>query len=414
MPATRLTKRTIDGLKPRARPVITYDSDLAGFGVRVMPSGFKSWIVEYRPGDGGRSVAKKRMTLGAVTVLTAEQARQKARDLLATARLGADPAGERAQNREAPTLREFVGRYIDEEAKQKLQPSSVYNYELCLRKHAIPAIGSLKLHAVTKADIARFHSKLGKTRPTMANRVVKAVSSLYRYAAIAGEVDEGFNPTRGIRFFNEESRERYLTTEELQRLGATLRLAETEGLPWNVDEAKPKAKHLARPENRLVVLSPYAVAAVRLLLFTGCRVSEILNMKWEDIDFERGLLVLPKSKTGKRYVVLNSEAISVLNALERVGGYIVAGDDPEKPRKDLKKPWARITKHAELNGLRLHDLRHSFASVGAGGGLGLPIVGKLLGHTQAQTTARYAHLDNDPLKQASEKIGGAIASALGE
>lgn len=200
--------------------------------------------------------------------------------------------------------------------------------------------------------------------------------------------------------------------EELQRLGATLRLAETEGLPWEIDETKPNAKHLAAPENRTVVFSPYVTAAIRLLLFTGCRLREILHMKWDDIDFERGLLVLPESKTGKRFVVLNGPALDILNELERLSPYVIAGDKPDKPRHDLKRPWDRITKHAELEGLRLHDLRHSFASVGAAGGMGLPIVGKLLGHTQTQTTARYAHLDNDPLKRASEQIAGTIATAL--
>ncbi len=414
MPSARLTKRAADAVEPGERPFVIYDTDLTGFGLRVMPSGYKSWIVEYRPGDGGRLVAKKRMTIGATSKITAEQARRKARDILSAAHLGADPAGDRAKNRETPTFREFIGRYISEEAELKLRPKTVDNYRIYFRKHVVPKIGSMKINAVAKADIARLHRQIGKTRPVTANRVVKAISSLYRYAAISGEVEEGFNPTRGIDFFREQGRERFLSTDELRRLGATLRLAETEGLPWDVDEKKPNAKHLAAPENRNVVFPPHVTAAFRLLLFTGCRLREVLHMKWRDIDFERGLLTLPESKTGKRYVVLNAAALAVLSELDRLSDFVIMGDYPDKPRADLKKPWARITWHANLEGLRIHDLRHSFASVGAAGGMGLPIVGKLLGHTQPQTTARYAHLDNDPLRRASDEIANTIAAAMEE
>jgi integrase len=411
MPTAHLTKTTVDALTPGERVSIIYDTELTGFGVRVTPAGAKSWIVEYRPG-GGRKSATKRMTLGPTKLLTAQKARKKAHDILAAARLGDDPAGTRSRNREVPTLKEFAERYLSEEAEVKLKERTVANYRIYFRRHALPRIGGLKLNAVTKGDIARLHRSIGKEKPATANRVIEAVSSLYRYAETAGEVEEGFNPTRGIKHFRERTRERFLSMEELQRLGATLRLAETEGLPWEVDETKPNAKHLAAPENRKVTFSPYVTAAIRLLLFTGCRLREILHTRWEDIDFERGLLVLPESKTGKRFVVLNGPALDILSELERLGPYVIAGDKPEKPRSDLKRPWDRITKHAKLEGLRLHDLRHSFASIGAGGGMGLPIVGKLLGHTQAQTTARYAHLDNDPLKRASEQIAGTIAAAL--
>ena len=174
----------------------------------------------------------------------------------------------------------------------------------------------------------------------------------------------------------------------------------------------PKAKHLPKAKNRFTKIDQFAAAALRLLLFTGCRLREILHLKWEQVDLERGLLFLPTRKTGKKTVVLNAPALAVLTGLERLGSYVVPGDDPEKPRADLKRPWEAVAQHAGLDGVRLHDLRHTYASFGAGGGLGLPIIGKLLGHTQASTTARYAHLDNDPLRRASENIGGRIAAAL--
>jgi integrase len=182
-----------------------------------------------------------------------------------------------------------------------------------------------------------------------------------------------------------------------------------------VDEQQPNSKHIAK-RRKPTIISPHVAAAFRLLIFTGCRLREILRLRWDHVDFERGMLFLPDSKTGRKAVVLNAIAIQVLGDLERIGNYVIAGDnagtEQEKPRADLKRPWRGITRRARLDGLRIHDLRHSFASVGAGGGMGLPIVGKLLGHADQATTARYAHLDNDPLRQASNAIGKAIAHAM--
>jgi integrase len=234
---------------------------------------------------------------------------------------------------------------------------------------------------------------------------------MYAFAGRVGLVPEGTNPTRKIDKFKEDRRERFLSTEELERLGAAIRKAETTGIKWNMDDTKATSKHLPK-KNRRTIIGPHAAAALRLLLFTGCRLREILHLKWEHVDFERGLLFLPESKTGKKTVILNAPALAVLNTLSRVGPFVVAGGDPEWPRTDLKRPWAMVTREAGLEGLRIHDLRHSFASFGAGGGLGLPIIGKLLGHSQSSTTMRYAHLDNDPLRRASESIAGRIAAAL--
>ena len=165
-------------------------------------------------------------------------------------------------------------------------------------------------------------------------------------------------------------------------------------------------------EKRLTVLSPFATAAIRLLLFTGCRLREILHLKWTDLDLDRGMLHLADSKTGRKSVVLSAPALEILAALPRLGDYVIAGTDPTQPRSDLKRPWTLVCRRAGLEGLRLHDLRHSFASVGAGAGLGLPVIGKLLGHASPTTTARYAHLDNDPVRRATNAIGATIAAAL--
>jgi len=410
----RLTKRALDAISPVNRPTIIYDTELNGFGVRVMPSGSKAWIVEFRPNGGGRKVATKRITLGRTTTLNADEARKAARDILAAVRLGQDPARERTLNRRTPIVREFVERYLTEEAELKLKPGTVANYRIYFRKHVIPEIGAVKMNALSSADVAKLHRKIGVAKTVTANRVVEAISSLYRYAATVGVVEKGFNPTSGISAFREVRRERFLTSNELQRLGATLREAETVGLPWNTDEKKSTAKHLPKLEKRLIVFSSYVTAAIRLLLFTGCRLREILRLRWNEIDFERGMIFLPDSKTGKRTVVLNAPALTVLNSLERIGGYVILGEKFDRPRSDLNRPWSRITAHAKLETLRIHDLRHSFASIGAGAGLGLPIVGKLLGHATPITTARYAHVDSDPLRLAAERIGCTIEAALGE
>jgi integrase len=234
---------------------------------------------------------------------------------------------------------------------------------------------------------------------------------MYSFAGRTGIVPEGMNPARRVEKFKESRRERFLTGEELERLGSAIREAETTGTPWTVDESEPTAKHVPKAQ-RFTKIGPTAAAALRLLLFTGCRLREILHLRWQHVDFERGCLFLHDSKSGRKTVILNAPAVSVLNDLERVGPYVVPGDDPERPRHDLKRPWDAVTGRAGLAGVRLHDLRHTYASFGAGGGLGLPIIGRLLGHSQAATTARYAHLDNDPLRRASEAIAGQIAAAL--
>ena len=409
----KLTKRGLDTILPTGRASITYDTELKGFGVRIGASGKLSWFVEYRPGAGGRRVAKRRMLLGS-RELTPEQARAAAKEVLANVALGKDPAAQLQRDRAMSTFNEFAQRYLREEAAQKLKPGTVVNYEICVRKHATPAFGSTKLDAVSTADIARLHLCIGQTKPMTANRVVECISSIYRYAAICNLVPHGHNPTKGIRAFREQRRERFLSSVELGRLGEVIREGETDGIPYDVDESKPKSKHAPKPENRRTLIDQYSAAAVRLLLLTGARLREILDLKWEYVDLERGLLFLPDSKTGRKTIVLNAPAMVILAGLPRVGCFVIAGEQPDKPRTDLNRPWRAIVKRSSLLGLRIHDLRHTHASFGAGAGLGLPIIGKLLGHTQASTTQRYAHLDADPLRRASEQIAGQIATAMGE
>src|SRR5499433_1647562 len=410
MASGRISKRVVDGLKPQAREFAVWDSKLPGFGVRVRPTGAMSYVVVYRAG-AGRGAPVRRFTIANVGKTTPEAARRRAKSILGAVAHGQDPAGEKATERGTLTISELADRFMAEHVEHKRKPGTVAFYRHLLDKIVKPELGASKADKVTQAQVSRLHGKL-KATPFQANRVLAVIGSMYTFAGRSGIVAEGMNPARRIEQFKEHRRERFLTGEELVRLGAAIREAETKGVPWAVDEAKPKAKHLPKAKNRFTLIAPSAAAAIRLLLFTGCRLREILHLEWKQVDLERGLLFLADSKTGKKTVILNALALAVLAGLDRLGPYVVPGDDPDKPRADLKRPWQAVAKRSGLDGVRLHDLRHTYASFGAGGGFGLPIIGKLLGHTQASTTHRYAHLDADPLRRASESIGGRIAAAL--
>ncbi len=414
MPTLKLSKKVVDNLTPRAAVYVAYDSSLAGFGCRVMPTGSKSWIVEYRPHGGGRRIAKKRVTLGRTSAIPPERARQAAKKILARVQLGEDIAAERAALRRAPTVGELAERYMAEEIRPTRKRRTAELYESYFRNYILPEFSTRRAREVTRADATRLHRKIGATTPATANRVLTLLSGLFSWAADAGEVPEDVRPAKGVTRYPEEGRERYLNTEELARLGDALREAETEGVPWEVDETKPTAKHAPKPEHRRCKISPFATAAIRLLLFTGCRLREILHLQWDHVDFERGMLFLPDSKTGRKPVILSSAAMAVLGAVPRVGRYVVAGSNSFRPRHDLQRPWYAVANRAGLQGVRLHDLRHSFAATGAGSGLGLPIIGRLLGHRSIETTSRYAHLDHDPLRIAANRIADRLADALGE
>lgn len=410
MDGQRLTKRVIDGLRPKSSEYTVWDRDLTGFGVRVRPNGSMSYIAVYRAGHG-RTAPVRKQTLGGVGKLTPDEARALARSVLSAAAQGRDPAAEKSASRRSMTVAELTEAFLAEHVLPKRKTNTAEGYKAALRGHIVPELGAMKADQVSRAAVARLHLNLRAT-PSSANYVVAVLGSMYGFAQRCGYVPEGCNPADRIDRFKEQARERYLTDGELTRLGEALREAETIGLPWEPDPSKPTAKHAPKAENRRTVFSPFAIAAVRLLLLTGCRLREILHLEWAHVDLERGMLFLPDSKTGRKAVVLNGAAIAVLISLARNGRFVVPGNDPDRPRHDLQRVWIAVRAHAGLQDVRIHDLRHTFASVGAGGGLGLPIVGKLLGHAQAATTARYAHLDNDPIRRASEQIGAQIGRAL--
>jgi integrase len=410
MPRGRISKRSVDALNcPLGKDrEFLWDDALAGFGVGVFPTGRKVYVAQYR--QNGRS---RRSNLGEHGRLTPDEARSLAKKLLGVVETGADPIGARREARAVRTFGEIAEDFLRQHVAAKRKERTQESYRETLEKHVYPAIKSRRIVDVRRSDMAKLHSAMEAT-PSAANRVLAVVSSVWNWAARREEVSATANPCLRIERYAENARERFLTSEELARLGDALRLAETTGLEWAVDETKPKANRAPKPESRLRTLDPFAVAAIRLLILTGARLREILDARWQHVDLERGVIFLPDSKTGKKPVYLSAAAQVVLAGLSRIEGnpHIIAGAKSGQPRADLKKPWAAVTKAAGLGGVRLHDLRHSFASFGAGASLGLPIIGKLLGHSQAATTQRYAHLDADPMRRAVDTIGATIAAAM--
>jgi integrase len=345
--------------------------------------------------------------------LTPEEARSQAKVLLGQVEQGADPVEERRKARAVRTFRDVAQDFMRLHVAKKRKGNTDDAYRRALDLHILPAVGPKRIADLRRADVARLHSKLSAS-PYQANKALAVISAIWNWAAKRDEADRHSNPASGIERYREQKRERFLTVDELARLGDALREAETIGLPYKVNEAGPTVKHTPRPENRLVKIDPFAAAAIRLLILTGARLREILHAQWSQLDLGRGVLFLADSKTGAKPIYLSAAAQAVLAGLPRIEGnpYVIPGEKESAPRADLKKPWAALTRAASLPGVRIHDLRHSFASFGAGASLGLPIIGKLLGHSQAATTARYAHLDADPMRRAVETIGATISAAM--
>ena len=430
----KITKRLVEDLTPEAGTDLwVWDKDLPGFGVRVKPSGVKAYVIQYR---NGRRRSRK-FTLGRHGVVAPEQARRLARQALAAVDRGEDPAHDRQSHRDAPSVADLAKRFDEEHIAVRLKPSTAREYRRNLRRFILPALGRLTVADVVRADIARFHHGL-RHLPYQANRNLEVISKMFNLAEMWGLRPDGSNPRRHIKKYPEEKRERYLSVAELAALGEALSRAENEGL---VDE--------------------YAVAAIRLLIFTGCRLNEIMTLRWDYVDEAGHCLRLPETKTGARVVHLGTPALDVLADITRQLGnpWVICGRKPRSRRTDLQPPWQRMRKRATVRlwarsvgrgeaalverlerdlgreptydeclaearvrhldlpagliDVRIHDLRHSFASGAVALGESLPMIGKLLGHTQVQTTARYAHLAADPVKAAAERVTSNIASILG-
>ena len=381
----KLTKRVVDAAEIRNTDYFLWDDELPGFGLRVMPSGRKGYTVQFRAGRRSR-----RMSLGPSTVLTCEQARNRAMALIAAAKGGDDPAAKRDAERQAVTVKELAKRFDEEHIALRVKATTGKGYRRLLDKTILPTIGNLRITDVTRADIAKLHHDQRRI-PYEANRCLEVVSKMFTLAELWGLRPDGTNPRKHIKKYPEEKRERFLSQAEMRRVGEVLRDMEGEGIEL-----------------------PSAIAAVRLLMLTGCRLGEIMNLKWEHVDLAGRALRLTDSKTGAKVVHLGQAAIDVLAKIAKAprNPWVIVGTLPGARLSDLQPFWQRVRARAGLKDARIHDLRHTFASTAVAAGQGLPMIGKLLGHTQVQTTARYAHLAADPVRTAAEEVSGQIAQNL--
>src|SRR5262245_48644081 len=377
----RLTKAVIDDLEPG---MTVWDTKLAGLGVRCQR---RDKMFVFKTRIGGR---QRWFTIGKFgQPWTVETAKERLKVIQGDIAKGDDVAAVRDQRLQNPTLAKAAEVFL-EMVISKRREATQSQYKDLLERLVEPVLGKVKVADITHSDIARLHYELRGT-PTTANRTVAVLSSFFSWCERHGHRPRLSNPAHGVERFEEVSRERFLSPRELARLGIALARAE-------------------RNQTETV----FALAAIRLLIFTGCRRNEILNLRWIDVDLDKSVIMLPASKTGRRPVFLSAPALAVLSALPRVAKnqHVIVGEREGQHLVNLRKVWVRVCKVARLEGVRLHDLRHSFASIGVSGGASLPIVGRLLGHTKAQTTERYAHLAADPVRAANEAVGNQIAAMM--
>lgn len=405
----RLTKRTVDAAAKAAARYTVWDSDLKGFGLRVEPSGTKTYVVRYRVG-GGRRGTLRQFKIGRAGKLTPDEARDAAKAALAQVEIGKDPQAQRTAARDVLTLSELCDLYLREGVATK-KASTLQLDKIRIEGHIKPLLGRKKITEVTNADVTRMLNAIGSGKTSIkaaldeagsppkagsrvrggkgaATRSVTLLGAIYTFAIAQGLCTN--NPRAGVETYPDVKRDRFLSPAELGRLGDALTLSEELGA------------------------HPYHVTIVRLLALTGARKNEIARLRWSEVDAVPGLLKLADSKTGPRAIRLGAAALALINKMDRTDSPYVFPDprDPAQPIRNLDWAWVNIRNPAGMPDLRIHDLRHSFASVGVAGGSGLFLIGKLLGHTHVATTSRYAHLHDDPLAAAADKISNAVSAAM--
>jgi integrase len=401
MPQAKLTKRAVDAVKVKTNRFTVWDTQVSGFGLRVAPSRERTYVLKYRFNGEQRW-----HTIGRHgSPWTPEQARKKAKALLGEVEKGIDLAKRRDADRQAITLSGLCELYFAEGVAHK-KPSTLKSDRGRIEHHLKPLLGRKRVDAITRGDVERLLVDVANGKTAASKTQKRPAGSLARggkgVAAqcvtllgtlLAFSVKRGIrldNPAHGVKKPAVRKMERFLSETEIARLARAL------------DEETEASGN------------PFPAAAIKLLLLTGCRRGEILGLKWQHVDLERQCLRLADSKTGGKVIYLNAPAIALLQDLRHVEGnpHVIVGATTSGPLVGINKIWERIRARADLDDVRLHDLRHSFASVGAIGGLSLPVIGALLGHKHATTTARYAHLSADPVRAANEAVGARIAAAM--
>lgn len=381
-----LTKRFVESITPDPHKLSQYwDESLKGFGVIVLPSGRCTYCIQYR----NQSRVVKRLKIGVHGQVTTEEARALARKYLASIAHGEDPVQNRKHTQKLFGMEDLAQDYIERHAQKKREKSLKEDKKL-LKNIIIPALGSFKVAHVSRRDIESLHLRL-KDTPYQANRTLSLLSKMFSLAKNWGWRPD--NPVQGIEKYQEAKRDRWLDNEELHRL-------------WSVLDKYP--------EN----LTAYVF---KFLLLTGARKGEALNATWDQFDLEKGTWVKPAHLTKqkkKEYLPLSDRALLLLESLKKLNPnpspYLFPGRKPGEPLKEIKKFWKTVLKEAKLEDVRIHDLRHTHASHLVSSGLSLSIVGKLLGHTQASTTQRYAHLADESLRKATEVFGKKVDQLMVE
>jgi len=407
----KLTKRVVDAIRPdpTGADVFVWDAGdgaIKGFGVRMKPSGAASYLVQYRTREG----RTRRLVLGKVGIITPDEARTLAAETLKQVAHGGDPSAERHRAREALSVADLADLYLAEglAAKPNKRASSWATDRSNIERHVKPLMGRKLAKALTQADVAKFQADVaaGRSKADVrtgfrgraiveggrgtAARSLAVLGAMLQFAVERRLIPA--NPAKGVRLLKGQAKERFLSEAEVARLGDAIMAMQA--------------------ENRL---SANAANAVRLLLLTGCRKSEITSLRWDWVDFDRGCLKLPTSKTGAKVVALAAAALELLATLRErdpADAWVLPAARGEGPYTGLQKDWERIRERAGLNGVRLHDLRHSFASFAVADGNTLFLVSKALGHKQTRTTEIYAHLSDDPLRQLADRTASRINAAL--
>lgn len=382
--AKRLTDRLAKALPPPSTGNrITYDTEVKGFGFRVTAGDARAFILNYRI-----NARERRYTIGSYPDWSVAAAREAAKRLKREVNKGYDPMGQRHADRTAPTVADLSERYLSEHAIRKA-PRAQKDDRSMIKKLVLPAIGRLKVHEVRREDIDQLHREVSRTRPIRANRMVQMLSKMFALA-IRWEYRSD-NPAKGVHRNPERKRTQYLSEDQIGRLTSVL----------------------ATHENQA------SANVVRLLLLTGARRGEVMSATWDQFDLDAGVWIKPSAHTKQKKehrVPLSAPAIQLLSEIKATADpspHVFPGRKPGEPLTDIKNFWAGVCKKASLEDCRIHDLRHTYASILASAGLSLPVIGALLGHTQPNTTARYSHLFDDPLREATERVAAMVNGASG-